>query len=177
MDAALAASLLARTEICQGLPPKDVATIADAGEIRVAWEGEELMRQGSLGVSMLLLLDGKADVTKSDPDGRSRAIASVGAGTVLGEIALLESVPRSATVKAASPVRYFEIGRKAFDALIAREDATAARLAMGLARTMARRQRATHERLMALLVDAGQRGVASPVIDKFLESLVIELEG
>jgi Cyclic nucleotide-binding domain len=62
--------------------------------------GETLVRQGEPGDDMFLLLDGHLDV---EIDGE--IVARVGAGAVLGELAVLEGGRRSATLRAARSCR------------------------------------------------------------------------
>jgi CRP-like cAMP-binding protein len=168
---------LSRAEICQGLAEAELDAIAQAGQVKIKWNGDELLHEGDVGDSMILLLDGKVSIVKSDVNGRTRELAQLGPGAVLGEIALLEDVPRTATVKALTPVRYFEITRRAFDALLVLESKGATKMLRSIARTLARRQRHANERLVALLVEATQRGVTPPPeIDRYLDELVIEWE-
>ena len=175
MDMTEIARLLAGTDVGRGLSEDDLLTIAAAGKVRTAWEGDEILREGESGESMLLLLDGEARVSKADVNGRVRELASLGTGALIGEIALLEAVPRSATVKATKPVRYFEMDRAALASMLSDEDRAAVRLLFNLARVLARRQRATNDRLVALLVEASQRG-SMPDTDRFIHDLVIDLE-
>jgi hypothetical protein len=62
--------------------------------------GETLVQQGEEGQDMFLLLDGMLDV---EVDGE--VVAQVGPGAILGERALLEGGKRTATLRAATPVR------------------------------------------------------------------------
>jgi hypothetical protein len=62
--------------------------------------GETLVEQGDLGADMFLLLEGVLDV-EIDGD----AVAQVGSGTVLGELAVLGDGRRTATLRATRPSR------------------------------------------------------------------------
>jgi CRP-like cAMP-binding protein len=146
--------LLCRTATCQGLDRDDVRVLAGVGSIRLAREGDDLMREGEPGSSMALLVDGQVRILKAGSDGDLRELAVVGAGTLLGEMALLESAPRTATVRAATPVRYLEIERAAFESLLDTQSRSAAHVILAIARTLSRRQRETNDRLVKLLADA-----------------------
>lgn len=63
-------------------------------------EGEVLVKQGDPGDSIFLLLDGVLDV---EVDGEK--LAEVGPGAILGERAVLEGGTRTATLRAATPVK------------------------------------------------------------------------
>jgi hypothetical protein len=67
--------------------------------------GETLVRQGDPGREMFLILDGAFDV---DIDGET--VARVGAGAVVGELALLGDGRRQATLRAAGPARVAVLG-------------------------------------------------------------------
>ena len=60
-----------------------------------------------------MLIDGTVDVIQDD-----RTVKSMGPGDFFGEIALVTKVPRSATVKATSPLRALVISDRAFRALL-----------------------------------------------------------
>jgi hypothetical protein len=62
--------------------------------------GEALVEQGEEGLDVFLLLDGVLDV---QIDGET--VAQVGPGAVLGERAIVEFSPRTATLRAATPAR------------------------------------------------------------------------
>ena len=74
-----------------------IAALADEVEMR---EGEELLHQGNFAHEFMVVIEGKAEVTR---DGE--AVADVGPGDVLGEIAALDRGQRSATIIASSPMR------------------------------------------------------------------------
>lgn len=62
--------------------------------------GTVLTKQGQVGREVFVVVSGIADVSID-----RRTVARVGPGEPIGEMALLESVPRSATVTALTPMR------------------------------------------------------------------------
>jgi CRP-like cAMP-binding protein len=72
-------------------------------------DGDYLIRQGERGRSFFLIDEGRAEVTR---DGR--AVRVVGPGAGLGEIALLDDVPRTASVKAIGPLQALSVERDEF---------------------------------------------------------------
>ncbi len=70
---------------------------------------EALIEEGARGDQYFLLDAGEVDVEQG-----GSVIARHGPGVGFGEIALLNDVPRTATVRAASPVAAFSLGRGAF---------------------------------------------------------------
>jgi hypothetical protein len=72
--------------------------------------GETLVEQGEEGLEIFLLLDGVLDV---EVDGET--VAQVGPGAVLGERAIVEFSPRTATLRAAAPARVVVVPGEAVD--------------------------------------------------------------
>ncbi len=95
-----------------------------------AGAGAVLMRQGESGSEFVIVLDGQVEVTH---DGRS--VATLGPGTWFGEIALLDSRPRTATVAAKTTVTIEVLTRNEFCTLLA----DVPDLSVKLLATMARR--------------------------------------
>jgi CRP/FNR family transcriptional regulator, cyclic AMP receptor protein len=105
--------LLAQVPLFAGLSKKDLRQISSLATRLDLPAGKELTRQGEAGNEFLVILDGNVDVVK---DGK--VIATRGAGDFLGEIALLEDRPRTATVVAKTPVSVDVIGRQEFKTLL-----------------------------------------------------------
>jgi CRP-like cAMP-binding protein len=79
-------------------------------ERRTVEEGETLVEQGAEGNELYLVLDGMLAV---EVDGEP--VAEVGPGALLGERALLEGGKRTATLRAATPVRVAVVPADAID--------------------------------------------------------------
>ncbi|HKG35951.1 MAG TPA: cyclic nucleotide-binding domain-containing protein, partial [Solirubrobacterales bacterium] len=69
-------------------------------------EGDVLWTQGAEGDTMAILLSGEVTVEQG-----GRVEATIGPGDWVGEVALLHDVPRTATVRANTPVTYCELQR------------------------------------------------------------------
>jgi CRP/FNR family transcriptional regulator, cyclic AMP receptor protein len=87
-----------------------IGAIADEIDLR---EGKELTRQGAPGREFFVLVDGTADVVKN-----RRKVNTLKAMDFFGEIALIHETPRTATVKATSPVRALVITERNFKRLL-----------------------------------------------------------
>jgi CRP-like cAMP-binding protein len=75
--------------------------------------GRVVMRQGDLGQEFAVVVSGSLDVVKDDV-----AVASLGPGDYFGELALLETIPRTASVVATSDVVLEVIDRRGFNTLL-----------------------------------------------------------
>ena len=87
-----------------------VSTLADIVDLPA---DRPLMTQGQHGAQMFILVSGAARVER---DGES--IGQCGPGEVLGEIALLDGGPRTATVTLSEPSRLLVLARREFQALM-----------------------------------------------------------
>ncbi|MDT4936624.1 MAG: hypothetical protein QOG80_295 [Pseudonocardiales bacterium] len=79
-------------------------------KIRTLAEGDVLAHQGGPGDELFLVLDGVLDVSVDD-----RKLGDLGPGAVIGERAILESSPRTATLTALTPVRVAVAPAEALD--------------------------------------------------------------
>jgi CRP/FNR family transcriptional regulator, cyclic AMP receptor protein len=88
---------LATVPLLAGLEPGVRRRLAEVGKRRTYEADEAIVREGSTGTALYIVLSGEARV---EQDGRS--IGTLGAGDFFGELALIEEHPRSATVVATS---------------------------------------------------------------------------
>jgi CRP/FNR family transcriptional regulator, cyclic AMP receptor protein len=108
-----------RVDLIRGLPlfehcsKRDLRRIAALAVERELAAGTELIREGEPAEEFYVVVDGEVDVRR-----RGRRVAQLGAGSFVGEIALLSRSPRSATVVAASPLRVLVISGRDFVALL-----------------------------------------------------------
>jgi CRP/FNR family transcriptional regulator len=96
---------LAHVELFAGLEKKDLQLLAGACRERNYSAGSKLIKQGDTGVGLYIITDGTVRITKeTDPDKAELDLGTVGPGNVLGEMSLLDDLPRSANVTAVSEV-------------------------------------------------------------------------
>ncbi len=97
-------------ELCSKRDLRRIAALAVEREID---EGSELIREGEAGTEFFVVVEGEIDVRR-----RGRRVASLGAGSYVGEIALLSRSPRTATVVATTPLRVLAIAGRDFVELL-----------------------------------------------------------
>ena len=89
----------AKVELIRNLPlfelcsKRDLRRIASLAVERDLDEGSELIQEGEPGTEFFVVVEGEVDVRR-----RGRRVARLGAGSYVGEIALLSRSPRTATV-------------------------------------------------------------------------------
>lgn len=92
--------LLAGVSLFANLQPKHLKGIAQICTERSYKAGDALIKQGEEGIGLFIITKGRVKVEKTNPNGQSVEIASNGAGDILGEMAVLDGAPRTATVTA-----------------------------------------------------------------------------
>jgi CRP-like cAMP-binding protein len=93
---------------------KMLASVAPAREYP---PGLPLCREGAAGASCFLLAVGTVRIEKQQPDG-VKTLATLRAGAIVGQMALVDRSPRSATVVAAEPTIALELTRDVFENLL-----------------------------------------------------------
>jgi ATP-binding cassette subfamily B protein len=80
--------------------------------------GDVIIREGEVGDKLYLIDRGQVDVLSSNYAGRQRSLAVLGTGDHFGEIALLYDAPRSATIRARTPVVLYSLNKDDFNDLL-----------------------------------------------------------
>ncbi|MBE1502272.1 CRP-like cAMP-binding protein [Amycolatopsis lexingtonensis] len=97
------------TSFWAGLTPADQRALAEAATRRSYRHGDTLCREGDRSNVVLVLLAGHARILYGTPDGREVIAAVRGAGDVIGELAAIDKLPRSATVEALEDLEILEV--------------------------------------------------------------------
>jgi len=96
---------LARVDLFSGLRKKELKDLAKYCLERTVSPGSVLLSQGEQGLGLFILTKGTVRITRKNiPDGAEEVLATAGVGDVIGEMALLDDLPRSATVTAVDEV-------------------------------------------------------------------------
>jgi CRP-like cAMP-binding protein len=122
--------------------------------------GQLLFRQGEAGDGLHVVAAGAVGVYVRLPAGREVEVAQLGAGEVIGEMALVDGGMRAATVRALEPTSTLFLGRAEFLALVSRLDPTAFIIKRRVAGLVCERLRRRHEVLTGWL--GGNGRVATP---------------
>ncbi|MFD1327597.1 cyclic nucleotide-binding domain-containing protein [Mycoplana ramosa] len=105
--------MLRRVPLFAGVEPTKLKLLAFTSD-RVSYAaGEILFRQGDRGDAAYVILTGKADILVEAPGGQIK-VAQVEDNSIVGEIAILCDVSRTATVKAATDLEALRISKEHF---------------------------------------------------------------
>jgi CRP-like cAMP-binding protein len=110
------ADALGRCPFFADLSRGELIELAKATEDMEVEEGKVLTRQGQSGSEFFVIIEGEVAVTKDGNEVRRQ-----GPGEFFGEIALIEDRPRTATVTAVTPLRFFVLTRQSFRSLLAHQ--------------------------------------------------------
>jgi signal transduction histidine kinase len=126
------------------LPDRDVTELAAGGRTLELPAGALVMAEGDRADALVVVLDGELEVTRDS--GGARVLLNVCTrGDLLGELGVLQGLPRSATVRARTPARVHRIDAGALDRLLAHPRAARA-LLQATARRLAREEALLRQR-------------------------------
>jgi CRP/FNR family transcriptional regulator, cyclic AMP receptor protein len=109
---------LRQVELFAGLDERVLVQIAAVARPRAFDRGELLFVEGDLADALLVLVRGSVTVFRSSPEGERAALNVLEPPEVLGEIALLDGSPRSASVEATEPTLVLSLSRAEFFGLL-----------------------------------------------------------
>lgn len=104
---------LASVPLFSGCTTKELRDIAKATVELTLDQGKEFVTQGDVGREAFIIVDGTAEVTRS-----GQTIGQLGPGDCVGELALLDHGPRTATVTATTPLTVLVLGPREFSGLL-----------------------------------------------------------
>jgi CRP/FNR family transcriptional regulator len=127
-------ALLAHVPLFSELSQRELRKLANAAIQREYPAGTAIVRQDKTGVGLYILIRGRVLVWQRLPDGTDRQLATLGAQELFGEMALLDTYPRSATVLAQEATSALVIPIFDFRALLHADSAIAIKLLAVLSR-------------------------------------------
>lgn len=137
--------VLRRSPLFKGVETPQLKLIAYTGETIRFDAGEMLFRQGDPGDSAFVILSGEVAVLADSPIGPIE-LARLGQHEIVGEIGILCDVPRTATVKALTPLRTLRIAKECLGEMLD----SSPRMALAMLRELAQRLSRTSAELVML---------------------------
>ena len=142
-------SLNEEVELLRNIPmfariePSKLKLLAFTSERLTFQDGQDLCVQGGDGDSAFIIIDGAADVIVDSPNG-PLTVAAMSKNDVVGEIAILCDVSRTATVRATSDLTALKISKDLFFRLVTEFP----QMAVEIMRVLAARLNTTTAQLM-----------------------------
>lgn len=130
---------LAGNSVFAVLSPARRKTLAEKGVALQLEKGAQLFQRGDSPDAVYAIISGELEVTIEGPDGRDVFIARLGSGSVIGEMGVLDGVPRSTDAHAMRKTDLWRIERNLIIEALSNETGAA----LALLSVMARRLRET----------------------------------
>ena len=105
------------------LEERELLRIMQVAEVLEFEAGEEVMREGDRGDELFIVVEGSLQIVRGE-----QVLSEVGPGEHFGEMALIRSSPRSATVRAIEKSELISIRRTDFFAILRKEYELAVKL-------------------------------------------------
>ena len=109
--------LLRKIPLFAKIEPAKLKLLAFTSERLTFAGGQELFHQGDAGDKAFIIVQGEADVLVDSPGGELK-VATLATNDLVGEIAILIDVPRTATVRAANELTTLAISKDQFFRMI-----------------------------------------------------------
>jgi CRP/FNR family transcriptional regulator/CRP/FNR family cyclic AMP-dependent transcriptional regulator len=134
---------LAAVELFSQLSRKDLSRLGRAVVERKYKKGETIIKEGEQAVAFFIIVKGKVEVTQGTA-AKTQKLNELGPGQWFGDQALLDGLPRQATVKALEDTECLVLSRWDFVA----ELRTSPHIAVAMLPILSRRLRETDDRLL-----------------------------
>ncbi len=131
--------LLREVPLFAELSPDDLKQIADIAREHAYSDGALICREGEEGNEMYVLAAGQVRVVKRS-NGAEKVLATRTVGDFIGEMAIIESAPRSASVRAEGEVRALVIDGNAFKAILRDRPEVSLAVLRGVSRRLRERE-------------------------------------
>lgn len=133
---------LAEVELFRELPRRDLTRLAKVTVVRTFKKGDQVAREGEIGVAFYVVSKGHVEVVKGLGTPNEQMLATLGPGSFFGEMALFDNQLRSATVRAADDCECLALTKWDFNAELM---APGGRIATAMLAVLARRIRQLDE--------------------------------
>jgi len=124
----------------KGFTANGAKRILDAGTVKQHQAGSVLLKEGDTAEFVLLVLSGKLEVFV-ERDGQHLVLTEAEPGDILGELAVLCGISRSASVKAKNNAAVLEWSDEAFRTLLLRDPSLSQRIFREALRTLVEKER------------------------------------
>ncbi len=150
--------VLAKMPLFARLTQREMLRIMQVADVRSFAPGAQVIREGDRGDELFIVLSGKARVTKGDV-----ALTTFGVGDHFGEMSLIRSVPRSASVFADAACELIVVRRADFFDILRREHELAVKLLWQFLGVLADRLDQTSQDLETARTERGAEDVTSEI--------------
>lgn len=105
---------LKRIPLFEGIDERDLVPLAEVAYVKIYQKGELICEKGGPGDALFITRSGKVRVFTTDEEEHEIALHVYGPGSFFGELALLDGLPRSASVAAMETSEILVLPRQEF---------------------------------------------------------------
>lgn len=127
-------STLKQIPLFSGLSDIELTHVEASATAKTYAKGTIIINEGDAGSSMFLVMQGKVKVYVSDAGGKEYVLAVLGPGEYVGELALLDDEPRTASVETEEQSTFLVIQKEDFLTLLREHPSIQFKLLLNLAR-------------------------------------------
>lgn len=138
---------ISECELFTGLTEDEIASLSERLELKKFDAGGVVIETGAAATELFLLAMGRVSVFVEHDSGARRRLATFSPGMVFGEVALIDSAPRSATIIADSAVECIVLSVDDFNQLGESHPAIKIKLLENLSRGLCRKLRKANREL------------------------------
>lgn len=145
-------------EMFQNLNMDELGRFYSVARQTVYPAGSVIIREGAPGGMLHVILEGNVEVRKKAATGDEKPLATLGPGTVFGEMSLFDGFPYSASVVSTELTRTLSMFRNDFMSLADTAPVLAFKISVNLLNILSRKLRKTNENLVTLALLRESRG-------------------
>ena len=141
-------TLLGRAPLFSDFSHEDIRTLAEYMGVYRAQPAETIIREGDVGDFMLLIIRGEVDILKRGHHREQQHMTSVGAGTTIGEMSMIDGEPRFATCRTSQATTFGVLTRDNMAKIILEQPQLGSKILVKLVTMLSARLRQTSAKLM-----------------------------
>ena len=108
------ADILKQTDIFSALSQRELKRVARMARVRDFVSGDVIVKEGNKAAGCFIIASGEVEVVKSKNGSSPVVLSKLGPGEVFGEMSVIETRPRFATVRASADTKCVAIKRDDF---------------------------------------------------------------
>lgn len=155
MSQAIVEFLILNIPILGTLKDKELMVIEKYLNFIELTPGEIVFEEGDSGDFVCFVVEGSLDVVKTSETGEDIVISTLSKGRSIGEMAVIDELPRSATVKARTKATLLTLSRENFEYILSEHSNTGVKILKGIARLLSLNLRKTSSRLADYMLPLG----------------------
>ena len=127
---------------------EDVERLTEFMNVYRAQAGQTIIREGDIDDYMLLIIEGRVDISKTDSHGEQQPMTTAGPGATLGEMSMIDGEPRFARCTVIETTTFAVLSRDSMVQIILEEPSLGAKILIKLVTLLSRRLRHTSSNLL-----------------------------